>query len=30
MCGSFENNVREEWMMDKFAEFDISIKHPAK
>lgn len=25
MCGRFENNVREEWMIEKFASFDISI-----
>ena len=26
MCGRFENKIREDWMMDKFAEFDVSIK----
>jgi len=25
MCGRFENKVREEWMMEKFAEFDINL-----
>ncbi|MCB9211589.1 MAG: SOS response-associated peptidase [Ignavibacteriales bacterium] len=25
MCGRFENKVREDWMMEKFAEFDISV-----
>ena len=25
MCGRFENNVREDWMQEKFAEFNLSI-----
>jgi len=25
MCGRFENKIREEWMMDKFAKFDIDL-----
>ncbi|MBK8944064.1 MAG: SOS response-associated peptidase [Ignavibacteriae bacterium] len=25
MCGRFENKVREDWMMEKFAEFNINV-----
>ncbi|MFZ1291244.1 MAG: SOS response-associated peptidase family protein [Melioribacteraceae bacterium] len=25
MCGRFENRIREDWMMEKFAEFNVNI-----
>ncbi|MBK7105511.1 MAG: hypothetical protein IPH62_09520 [Ignavibacteriae bacterium] len=25
MCGRFENRIREDWMMQKFAEFNVNV-----
>ncbi|MBK7106650.1 MAG: SOS response-associated peptidase [Ignavibacteriae bacterium] len=25
MCGRFENRIREDWMMEKFAEFNVNV-----